>query len=97
MLAVLAAAFWGVKASGLLDLMKDYDKFKAFIEGYGALGYLIYIFIFIIIAVFSIPVPRKNPIYAKLLTFSHSPATICGNRNEKAGTVASLLFNFQFA
>ena len=55
MLVVLAAAFWGVKASGLLDLMKDYEKFKAFIECYGALGYLIYIFIYIIIAVFSIP------------------------------------------
>lgn len=52
---ILAAAFFAVRASGLFELMKDYDKFKAFIEGYGALGYLIYVLIYIVIAVFSIP------------------------------------------
>ena len=53
--AALAAVFFAVRATGLLELMKDYDKFKAFIEGYGALGYLLYILIYIVIAVFSIP------------------------------------------
>ena len=53
--AVLGLAFFGIKASGLLELMKDYDKFKAFIEGFGALGYVIYIAIYVLIAVFSIP------------------------------------------
>ncbi len=52
---VLAAAFWGIKASGLMELLKDFDKFKEFIESYGILGYFIFIFIYILIAVFSLP------------------------------------------
>jgi len=54
-LAVLVGAFFALRAAGLFELMKDYDQFKAFIEGYGALGYLIYILIYIVVAVFSIP------------------------------------------
>ncbi len=53
--AVLAAAFFGLRATGLFELMKDYDAFKAFIESYGVLGYAIYVLIYVVIAVFSIP------------------------------------------
>ena len=54
-IVALAAAFFGIWASGLLNLLKDYDKFKAFIEGYGMLGYVLFILIYVLIAVFSLP------------------------------------------
>lgn len=52
---VLAAVFYAVYASGLIDILKDFDKFKALIEDAGPLGYVIYILIFIIAAIFSLP------------------------------------------
>ncbi len=51
----MVGVFFAVKATGLFELLKNYDEFKAFIEGYGILGYLIYVLIYIVIAVFSIP------------------------------------------
>lgn len=54
-IVILAAVFYGVYASGLVDILKDFDKFRAFIEDAGTLGYIIYILLFIIVAVFSLP------------------------------------------
>lgn len=54
-IVVLAAAIYGIYASGLVDMLKDFDKFKEMIENAGALGYIIYVLLFIVIAVFSLP------------------------------------------
>ncbi|MDC7240835.1 MAG: TVP38/TMEM64 family protein [Spirochaetales bacterium] len=54
-LAVLTALFFIARALGLIEVLKDYEEFKAFIEGYGVPGYLIYVFMYILVAVFSIP------------------------------------------
>lgn len=53
--AVFAAVFYGIYATGIIDLLKDLDKFKVFIEDAGVIGYFIYILLFIIVAIFSLP------------------------------------------
>ena len=55
MIAVLAIAFYGIYATGLIDTLKDFDKFQKLIEDAGSLGYFIYILVFIVAAVFSLP------------------------------------------
>ena len=54
-LAVLAVLFYVFYASGLFELLKDFDKFREYIEGAGVIGYIIYIVLYIIVAVFFIP------------------------------------------
>lgn len=54
-IAVLGAALYGIYASGLVDILQDFDKFKELIEEAGSLGYIIYIAIFVIAAIFSLP------------------------------------------
>lgn len=55
MIAVLALVFYGIYSIGLIDTLKDFDKFQALIKDAGSLGYVIYILIFVVAAVFSLP------------------------------------------
>ncbi len=52
---VLAACIYGLFASGLVETITDLDKLKLMIEEAGVLGYFLYIGIFIVVAVFSLP------------------------------------------
>lgn len=52
---VLGAVFYGLYASGLLNILRNFDQFREFIEDAGALGYVIYLLLYIAVAVFSIP------------------------------------------
>jgi len=54
-IALLALAFYGVYTSGLIDTLSSYEEFQVMINEAGSLGYLIYILVYIIAAVFSIP------------------------------------------
>jgi len=54
-LGVLGAVFFIVWQSGLIDTISDFEAFSAMIERAGYLGYVIYILIFTISAVFSFP------------------------------------------
>lgn len=51
----LAALFGVLKVTGVIDLLADFDKFQAFIADAGALGYVIYLLLYIVVAVFSLP------------------------------------------
>ena len=55
LLAVLVSVFFTARALGLFEVLKNYDKFRSFIEGFGIWGYLIYVLMYILVAVFSIP------------------------------------------
>lgn len=52
---VLIASIFAIRASGLLELLSDFDKFQDFIGEFGATGYIIFILIYVLIAVFSLP------------------------------------------
>lgn len=54
-IAILAALFFILSKTGLFAILADFDQFKALIEDAGALGYLIYLVLYVIVAVFSIP------------------------------------------
>jgi uncharacterized membrane protein YdjX (TVP38/TMEM64 family) len=54
-IAVLALVFYGVYASGLIETLSSYEEFQAMISEAGSLGYVIYIVLYIISAVFSLP------------------------------------------
>lgn len=54
-IVVLAVVFYGVYASGLLNTLSSYEEFQAMITEAGAVGYLIYVFVYIVSAVFSLP------------------------------------------
>ena len=54
-IALLALAFYGVYTSGLIETLSSYEEFQGMINEAGSLGYLIYILVYIIAAVFSIP------------------------------------------
>lgn len=54
-MVVLAVLFYYIYTAGIIDMLKDFDKFKLFIEDEGVFGYLIYILLYIIAAIFSIP------------------------------------------
>lgn len=51
----LVLAFVLLRISGLYEILVDFDKFRALIESAGSLGYFIYLVLYIIVAVFSIP------------------------------------------
>lgn len=51
----LAALFAVLKVTGIIELLADFEKFQAFIEDAGALGYIIYLLLYIVVAVFSLP------------------------------------------
>lgn len=51
----LVLVFILMKITGLLDILSDFDQFRALIENAGALGYVIYILLYILVAVFSLP------------------------------------------
>ncbi|MCT4633261.1 MAG: TVP38/TMEM64 family protein [Firmicutes bacterium] len=51
----LIAVFFAMKQTGLLEILADFDKFQAFIENAGTLGYGLYILLYILVAVFSLP------------------------------------------
>ena len=53
--AVLGAAIYGLFASGLVETLSDQAAFEAMIKEAGAWGYVLYIGIFIVAAVFSLP------------------------------------------
>ncbi|SEF59046.1 Uncharacterized membrane protein YdjX, TVP38/TMEM64 family, SNARE-associated domain [Caloramator fervidus] len=52
---VLAVTFYVIYSTGLINTLKDLNKFRQLIESAGAWGYIIYILVFIITAVFSLP------------------------------------------
>lgn len=52
---VLVAVFFIMKQTGLLEILSDFDQFRALIENAGALGYGLYIILYILVAIFSIP------------------------------------------
>ena len=54
-LVILGAALYGIYASGLIDILRDFDEFRNLIENAGPLGYIIYALIFVVVAVFSLP------------------------------------------
>lgn len=54
-LIVLAAIFYVIYVTGIIDMLNDFDIFMTYIEDEGALGYFIYIILYIIAAIFSIP------------------------------------------
>jgi uncharacterized membrane protein YdjX (TVP38/TMEM64 family) len=54
-IGVLALLFYGVYASGLMNTLSSYEEFQAMITEAGALGYLIYVLVYIVSAVFSLP------------------------------------------
>jgi uncharacterized membrane protein YdjX (TVP38/TMEM64 family) len=53
--AVLVLIGYLLFSSGFVDIIKDPNKLQEFIEGYGIWGYLIFIGVFILVAVFSLP------------------------------------------
>lgn len=55
LLVALMAIFYFTYSSGLVDSIMDITKFKELIKNSGGLGYLIYILIYILAAVFSLP------------------------------------------
>lgn len=54
-IVALVAVFFILKQTGLLEILADFDSFRALIENAGALGYIIYLLLYIVVAVFSIP------------------------------------------
>ncbi len=53
--AILIVAAIGIFSSGLADTISDFDAFRAMIEEAGAYGYVLFIIIYIISAIFSLP------------------------------------------
>ncbi len=51
----LIAVFIIMRQTGLLAILADFDEFRALIEDAGAWGYLVYLLLYIVVAVFSIP------------------------------------------
>lgn len=51
----LVVVFAIMKVTGFLEIMADFDRFRAIIENAGAWGYVIYLALYILVAVFSIP------------------------------------------
>lgn len=55
LLAILGIVFFIIYKTGFIETLKDLNKFRSLIEDAGALGYIIYVLVFIITAVFSLP------------------------------------------
>ncbi|MBZ4663672.1 MAG: ydjX [Caloramator sp.] len=55
LLVILGAVFFIIYKTGFIETLKDLNKFRSLIEDAGALGYIIYVLVFIITAVFSLP------------------------------------------
>lgn len=53
--ALLALSFYAMYASGLIETVQDFDEFQGLIRNAGALGYIIFVLIYIAAAVFSLP------------------------------------------
>ena len=52
---ILVAALYAMYASGMIETITNFDKLKEMIENDGMLGYVIYILLYIVVAVFSLP------------------------------------------
>lgn len=52
---ILVAALYAMYASGMIETITNFDKLKEMIENAGMLGYVIYILLYIVVAVFSLP------------------------------------------
>ncbi len=55
MVIALVAVFIIMKVTGLLEILSDFEQFQALIENAGTMGYVIYILLYILVAIFSIP------------------------------------------
>ncbi len=87
--AVLIAAIFAIRASGLLELLGDFNKFQDFIRGFGVAGYFIFILIYILIAVFSLP--ALVPTIAAGIVFGPVKGALLALLGATIGAVAAFL------
>lgn len=53
--AIIAAVFLIAWQTGIVDYLKDVEAMQAWFEGFGVLGYIVFILVFIAVAVFMLP------------------------------------------
>ena len=53
--AVVAALFFGAQQTGILELLTDVEGLQSWIAGFGPMGYLVYVVLYIFACVFMLP------------------------------------------